>query len=97
MLIHQYDPSSYINNLFTNIVDTKNMQGLVIYGVIIIFNCSMKQNIEKVLVLVCNPHKQSLFKKNLNLSLLNKLHLALRIYLTKILSWTHIKLKKWSN
>ena len=59
MLIHQYDPCSYINNLFTNIVDTKNMQGIVIYGVIIIFNCSMKQNIDKVLVLVCNPHKHS--------------------------------------
>jgi hypothetical protein len=57
MLIHQYDPSSYINNLFTNIVDTKNMQGLVIYGVIIIFNCSIKQDIDKVLVFVCNPHK----------------------------------------
>jgi hypothetical protein len=38
MLVHQHDPSSYINNLFTNIVDTKNMQGLVIYGVIFFLN-----------------------------------------------------------
>ncbi len=37
MMVQQHDPCSYVNNLFTNIVDTKNMQGLVIYGVRIVF------------------------------------------------------------